>query len=63
MACWTALTAYGGNAKAALDKIRIEGEATGRHAGTYNAMVKAIDEDQNPPKMITFKEAVAAGKR
>jgi Family of unknown function (DUF6288) len=63
VACWTALTPYGGNAKAALDKIRIEGEATGRHAGTYNAMVKAIDEDKNPPKMITFKEAVAAGKR
>lgn len=63
VACWTALTAYGGNAKAALDKIRIEGEATGRHAGTYNAMVKAIDEDKNPPKMITFKEAVAAGKQ
>ena len=63
IACWTALTPYGGNAKAALDKIRIPGVATGKHAETYNAMVKAIDEDKNPPKMITFKEAVAAGKR
>jgi hypothetical protein len=63
VACWTALTPYGGNAKAALDKIRIEGEVTGRHAETYKAMVKAIDDDKNPPKMITFKEAVAAGKR
>lgn len=63
VACWTALTPYGGNAKAALDKIRIEGEVTGRHAETYKAMVKAIDDDKNPPKMISFKDAVAAGKK
>jgi hypothetical protein len=62
VACWTALTPYGGNAKAALDKIRVEGGVTGRHAATYNAMVKAIDEDKNPPKMISLKDAILFGK-
>jgi len=59
------LPKYGGNAKPALEKLkadpRLKTMEQGRFGGSWKAMVKAIEEDQFPRKLITFGEAKQAG--
>jgi hypothetical protein len=61
------LPKYGGNAKAALAKLRADPRLKtieqGRFGRPWRAMVQAIEEDQNPPKLITLEEARKAGKQ
>ena len=64
-ATWLALAAYGGNAKEALKKYHERwgiDKNYGRHKGFYLKMVKAIESDNSPPKLISMKEAIEAGK-
>ncbi|MDT8390746.1 MAG: DUF6288 domain-containing protein [Lentisphaeria bacterium] len=64
-ATWESLAAYGGNAKDALEQYRERTKNRtdwGRHTRAYNAMVKAVEGDKNPPKLITLEEAIQAGK-
>ncbi len=59
-ACWSGLSLYGGNAAGALAKLkaRYKGNTDfGRHTPKYNAMVKAIEQDKAPKKMISLQEA------
>ena len=59
------LPKYGGNAKAALLQLkadpRLKTIEKGRFGGAWRAMVKAIEEDKKPRKLITFAEAKQAG--
>lgn len=64
-ATWMALGSYGGNAKEALkayQKTLGEGKTFGRHQKSYLAMVKGIEDAKSAPKLISMKEAIAAGK-
>lgn len=64
-ATWEALAAYGANAKDALKQYQERTKNRtdwGRHTGAYNAMVKAVEGDKNPPKLISLEEAIQAGK-
>jgi hypothetical protein len=64
-ATWAVLAKYGANAKEALKiyKVRSENRTNyGRLTGAYNAMVKAVEKDNNPKKLITLEEAKKAGK-
>ena len=59
------LPKYGGNAKPALEKLRADPRLKtieeGRFGGAWKAMVKAIEEDQAPRKLMSFEEAKRAG--
>ena len=59
------LPKYGGNAKAALEKLkadpRLKNIESGKFGGPWKAMVKAIEEDENPAKLRSFEEARRAG--
>jgi hypothetical protein len=59
------LPKYGGNAKPALEKLkadpRLKTIEQGRFGGAWKAMVKAIEEDEAPRKLMTFEEAKEAG--
>jgi len=62
------LAAYGGNAKEALDQLKKDEEWKGvpgnpKLSGHWNKMVKAIEDDKNPAKLITLEEARNAGKK
>jgi hypothetical protein len=62
MVC-AALPNYGGNAKAVLavmkaDK-RLQNIEDGRFRGMWQRMVKAIEEDPSPAKLITLEEALS----
>ena len=64
-ATWSALSAYKGNAKEALKQYQEKfgkDKNYGRHHGKYLAMVKLIEGDNSPVKLITLKEAIAAGR-
>ena len=64
-ATWASLAKYGANAKDALEVLRerYEGRTDfGRHTGAYNAMVKAIEEDKAPRRLISFEEAKRRGR-
>lgn len=65
LATWDCLAAYGGNAKDALKQYQERTDNRtdwGRHTGSYNKMLKAIEEDKNPQKLISLEEAIQAGK-
>jgi hypothetical protein len=65
-ATWEALGKYRGNAKEALKEWqeRRGGQTNfGKHQRGYDAMIKAIEEDKNPPPLISLEEAIKAGKR
>jgi hypothetical protein len=59
------LPKYGGNAKPALEKLnadpRLKDIEKGRFGGPWKAMVKAIEEDKSPRKLMTFEQAKRAG--
>ena len=59
------LPKYGANAKPVLEKLkadpRLKTIEEGRFGGSWKAMVKAIEEDQAPRKLMTFEEAKQAG--
>ena len=61
------LPKYGGNARAALEQLkadpRLKTIEQGKFAGGWRAMVKAIEEDETPGKLMTFEEAKNAGKK
>lgn len=61
------LPKYGGNARSALQKLkadpRLKTIEKGRFAGSWKAMVKAIEEDKNPRKLMTFEEAKRFGMK
>lgn len=64
-ATWVALSAYGSAAKDALEQYQKSLKDTNfkRARGLYEAMVKAVEGDPNPPrKLISMQEAIAAGK-
>ena len=57
-------TAYGANAKGELKWFtdRYNGRTDwGKFNGIYKPMVKAVEEDKNPPKLISLEEARQAG--
>ena len=61
---WPIWSAYGGNAKGELERFRKKHNNRtnwGRLGGIYNPMVKAVEEDENPPKLISLEEARRAG--
>ena len=62
-----ALRKCGGNAKPALEKFKadpwLKGIEQGRFGRDWKAMVKAIEEDENPPKLIRFEEAKKPEKK
>ena len=63
-----ALAAYGGNAKETVEQLKKEDKwkkvPTNRKLkGNWNRMIKAIETDKSPKKMITFKEAKSAGRK
>lgn len=66
MLCAT-LPKYGANAKEALQQLkadpRFEKIQNGRFKGIWNQMVTAIEEDQNPPPLMSVEEAIQAGKQ
>ena len=69
-ACWRALTLYGANAKPALKKLKamykekkIDTKNMGRAGRKYNVMLKAIENDKSNRKLISFEEAVKAGRK
>ncbi|MHC4505102.1 MAG: HEAT repeat domain-containing protein, partial [Planctomycetota bacterium] len=59
------LPKYGANAKSALEKLRadprLKNIEKGRFGGAWKAMVKAIEEDRDPPELMTFEEAKRYG--
>ena len=59
------LPKYGANAKPVLKKLRADPRLKtieeGRFGGTWKAMVKAIEEDQAPRKLMTVEQAKQAG--
>jgi len=59
------LPKYGANAKPFLEKLkadpRLKTIEKGRFAGAWRAMVKAIEGDKSPRKLITFEEAKQIG--
>jgi hypothetical protein len=61
------LPKYGAHAKPALEKLkadpRLKTIEKGRFRGAWQAMVKAIEEDKSPRKLITLEEAKQAGLR
>ena len=61
------LPKYGGNAKPFLEKLkadpRLKTIEKGRFGGAWRKMVKAIEEDKNPRKLITFEEAKRIGNK
>ncbi len=64
-ATWAVLAKYGANAKEALQiyQKRINNRNNfGRLTGAYNAMVKAIESDTAPKKLISLEDAIKAGK-
>ena len=70
IACWSALSKYGANARPAYDELvkmyTKDGKPRtdfGRHTGKYKAMVKAIENDSKPRKLISFEDAVKFGRR
>ncbi len=65
-ATWAVLGKYGANAKDALKEYNERHDNRtnwGRNTGGYKKMVTAIEEDKNPAKLISLKEALAAGKK
>ena len=62
-----ALPKYGANAQEALKKIktdeRLKNIEKDRFAGLWRNMVKAIDEDTSPKKLITLVEALKMGEK
>ncbi|MDA0841715.1 MAG: DUF6288 domain-containing protein [Planctomycetota bacterium] len=60
------LPKYGGNAKSALEKLkadpRLKTIEQGRFGGAWKAMVKAIEEDEAPRKLMTLEEAKQVGQ-
>jgi hypothetical protein len=61
-----ALAKYGGNAKPMLEKIKIDPRFKGvdqnkKLSKQWNNMVKAIEEDKNPPKLRSLEEAKQMG--
>jgi Family of unknown function (DUF6288) len=64
---FAALPRYGSNAKpyvATLKESKLFSNVeTSRFKGSWDAMVKTIEEDKNPKKLITLEEAKAAGKK
>lgn len=65
-ATWLALGAYGTNAKDALKRYNVQHNNRtdyGRGTGAYKAMLKQIESDTNPGKLISMEEAIAAGKK
>jgi hypothetical protein len=64
-ATWAVLAKYGANAKDALEiyKVRSDNRTNyGRLTGAYNAMLKAVEKDISPNKLITLEEAKKAGE-
>jgi len=62
-----ALAKYRGNAKPMLEKIKTDPRFKGvdqnrKLSKEWNNMVKAIEEDKNPPKLLTLEEAKQIGK-
>jgi len=61
------LPRYGGNARAVVEKLKTDPRLgkieEGRFAKQWQAMVKKIEEDQNPPKLMTLEEAKQAGTK
>jgi hypothetical protein len=59
------LPKYGANAKSALEKLkadpRLKNIEKSRFGGAWKAMVKAIEEDRDPPELMTFEEAKRYG--
>jgi len=65
-ATWISLGAYGANAKEALKRYNVQHKNRteyGRGTGAYKAMLKQIEDDKSPSKMISLAEAIAAGKK
>jgi len=65
-ATWASLAKYGGNAKLALEEYKERHNNRtdwGRHNGAWNSMIKAIENDKNPKKLLTLEEAIAHGKK
>lgn len=60
------LPKYGGNAKAALETLRadprLKNIENDKFAGPWKRMVKIIEEDQEPRKLITLEEAKKTGR-
>jgi hypothetical protein len=60
------LPKYGGNARSALQKLkadpRLKTIEKGKFGGGWRAMVKAIEEDKNPRKLMSLQEAINYGK-
>jgi hypothetical protein len=64
-ATWVALSAYGAAAKETLKQYQSGLKQTNfkKANNLYQAMVKAVEGDPNPPrKLISMQEAIAAGK-
>lgn len=67
---WAALGAYGANAKPQMELLEAEIlnngrgglKALGKHKRAWDSMVKKIEGDQNPSPLITFEQAMQAGK-
>jgi hypothetical protein len=65
-ATWDALAAYRGNAKAALAQYQEKfgkDKNYGRHHRSYLKVVKMIEGDSAPPKLISMQQALAAHKK
>lgn len=66
MVC-ASLPKYGANAKEALAEIktdkRLDGIEKSRFGGIWNNMVKTIEEDPAPKKLITLEEALKMGEK
>ena len=63
---WPIWAAYGANAKGELERFNKKHnnrDNWGRVNGIYHAMVKAVEEDKNPPKLISLEEARKAGSK
>lgn len=64
-ATWIALSAYGSAAKETLEVYHksLQHKDFKRATGEYKKMLQAVEDDANPPrKLISMKEAIAAGK-
>jgi hypothetical protein len=61
------LPKYGANARPFLEKLkadpRLKTIEKGRFAGAWRAMVKAIEEDKAPRKLISLEEAKRVGMK
>ena len=57
---------YGGNAKPFLKKLKADSRLKtiekGRFGGGWRAMVKAIEKDKDPRKLMSLQEAINYGK-